>query len=242
MVAHLRWDLRMIFELAVNDGLLDRNPAELLYVGPSPARERRILTLAQASTLFGAFPLRERLILKLCGLVGLRPGEAFALQWQDLVPDGFHITRRVYRGTIDTPKSHKSTRVAAISMGVRLDLEAWRVMSPDAKPDDWIFPGKRGNKPAWPANLWQLKIRPVLATLELAWVNYQVLRRSTASLMNQLGIEGKTVADQLGHGLNVSQNVYTQAGIRQQQLAVDALSALHQVEREDRCPSACGAH
>ena len=74
-------------------------------------------------------------------------------------------------------------------------------------------------------------------------MNYQVLRRSTASLMNQLGIDGKTVADQLGHGLNVSQNVYTQAGIRQQQLAVDALdSALHQVEREDRCPSACGAH
>ena len=73
--------------------------------------------------------------------------------------------------------------------------------------------------------MWEDKIRPTLKTLGLPWVNYQVLRRSTASLMNQLGIDGKTVADQLGHGLNVSQNVYTQAGITQQANAVQQLDA-----------------
>ena len=57
-------------------------------------------TLPQASALFAAFPLRERLILKLCGLAGLRPGEALALQWHDLRPDGLHISRRVYRGKL----------------------------------------------------------------------------------------------------------------------------------------------
>jgi hypothetical protein len=41
--------------------------------------------------------------------------------------------------------------------------------------------------------------------------------------MNQLGVEGKTVAEQLGHGLDVSQNIYTQAGIEQQTNAVNRL-------------------
>jgi integrase len=54
-------------------------------------------------------------------------------------------------------------------------------------------------------------------------VNYQVLRRSAATLMNQLGIDGKIVADQLGHTLDVSQNVYTQAGIKRQQESVNQL-------------------
>jgi len=45
---------------------------------------------------------------------------------------------------------------------------------------------------------------------------------------NRITIDGKTVSDQLGHGLDVSQNVYTQAGIQQQKNAVNQLDdALH---------------
>ena len=66
-------------------------------------------------------------------------------------------------------------------------------------------------------------LRKVLEDLGMRWVNWQVLRRSSASLMNQLGIDGKIVADQLGHGLNVSQNVYTVAGIQRQTAAVQEL-------------------
>src|SRR5262245_22775388 len=36
-VAHVRWDLRQIFRMAVSESYLDRNPAELLYV-PKAAR------------------------------------------------------------------------------------------------------------------------------------------------------------------------------------------------------------
>ena len=61
-------------------------------------------------------------------------------------------------------------------------------------------------------------------------MNYQVLRRSAASLMKQLDVDGKTVSEQLGHTLDVSQNVYTQAGIQLQTDGVnrldDALQAI----------------
>lgn len=141
------------------------------------------------------------------------------------------MTRRVYRGKIDTPKSKKGNRIAALSASIILDVNEWRTLSPNAAHDDWIFASENGKTPLWPTNVWYDKIRPTLKTINLAWVNYQVLRRSAASLMNQLGIEGKTVSDQLGHGLNVSQNIYTQAGIQQQADAVNRLD--HAL-----CPSA----
>jgi hypothetical protein len=37
------------------------------------------------------------------------------------------------------------------------------------------------------------------------WANVQVMRRTHAPLMNGLGVNGKLVADQLGHSLDVNQ-------------------------------------
>jgi hypothetical protein len=41
--------------------------------------------------------------------------------------------------------------------------------------------------------------------------------------MNDLGVEGKVVSDQLGHGLDVNQNVYTQTSLKRRNQAVDSL-------------------
>jgi integrase len=75
----------------------------------------------------------------------------------------------------------------------------------------------------WANNAWYDKIRPTLKTFGLAWVNYQILRRSCSTLLNHLGADGKTVADQLGHTLDVNQNVYTTAAIGRQRDAVNSL-------------------
>jgi integrase len=57
----------------------------------------------------------------------------------------------------------------------------------------------------------------------LAWVNSQVMRRTHATLMNELHDDAKLVADQLGHTLDVSQNVYTRASVARRKEAVDKL-------------------
>jgi hypothetical protein len=48
-----------------------------------------------------------------------------------------------------------------------------------------------------------------------AWVgaNFLVMRRTHATLMNELGVNGKLAADELGHSLDVSQKVYTQSPV-----------------------------
>lgn len=101
-------------------------------------------------------------------------------------------------------------------------MTASHSLSPNTSPTDWVFPSENTNTPVWANNAWYDKIRPTLATLGLAWANYQVLRRSCSTLLNHLA-DGKTVADQLGHTLDENQNVYTQAAINRQRDAVNQL-------------------
>ncbi len=222
-VAHLRWDLRQLQRMAVNDGLLPRNPAELLHVPKGKRNERTTLTIEAVRTILTMLPLRDSLILKLASIVGMRPGEILALQWQDITSDGLRITRGIYRGIIQTPKTHHSVRTAAISASIREDLQAWQAIAPNTKPEDWIFPNEKGNKPLAHGNYWRRSIKPTLDTLKITGVTFQALRRTCASILNNLGVDGKLVADQLGHSLDVSQNVYTKTGIARQQAAITQL-------------------
>jgi hypothetical protein len=47
--------------------------------------------------------------------------------------------------------------------------------------------------------------------------------------MKTLGVNGKLVADQLGHTLDVNQNVYTQSPVEIRQVAVNQLEKSLQV-------------
>lgn len=56
-------------------------------------------------------------------------------------------------------------------------------------------------------------MHPKLEKVGLGWANFLVMRRTHATLMRALGVEGKLVADQLGHSIDVSQNIYTQSPV-----------------------------
>jgi hypothetical protein len=80
VVGHLRWDLRHIFRVAVAEGIIERNPGELLFTPQNATRAVRRVTAEEMAMVFSALDLRERLILKLAGIAGMRPGEILALQ------------------------------------------------------------------------------------------------------------------------------------------------------------------
>jgi hypothetical protein len=82
VVAHLRWDLNQIFKMAVSEGFLQRNPAELLFIPAGAKRPvRRVMTIEEVQTCLSVLELRELLIVKLAILIGMRPGEIFGLKW-----------------------------------------------------------------------------------------------------------------------------------------------------------------
>jgi hypothetical protein len=75
-VAHLRWDLRAIFKLAVAEGYTDRDPTAALYT-PKEANVAvtRAMNRKEAEQHISVLDLRERVIDHLAIFVGMRPGE-----------------------------------------------------------------------------------------------------------------------------------------------------------------------
>ncbi len=132
IVAHLRWDLKQIFDLAMSEGIVERNPALLLFV-PREAKKPvwRSMTIKEVQLCFQVLAQRERLIAKLALLAGMRPGEIFALTWPRLTATYADIQQRVYRRKIDAPKTDNSIRHAALSEGLLTEIDLWRALAID---------------------------------------------------------------------------------------------------------------
>ncbi len=140
VVDHLRWDLKQIFKLAVSEGHLRRNPAELLFTPREAHRPPKPhMSWEDVRLLFTVLGLRERLIAKLAIISGLRPGEIFALLWEHVQDDHINIQQRIYRGEVDTPKTRHSVRRAAVSEGLQSEIAMWRNVSISTEPDAWVF-------------------------------------------------------------------------------------------------------
>lgn len=213
VIDHLRWDLKQIFDMALAEGQLARNPALLLFTPREAAKPvRRAMTIEEVRLCFKVLDERERLIAKLAIMAGMRPGEIFGLTWGRLTAKYADIRQRVYRGLIDTPKTDQSLRKAALPEELLADVESWRRLAVDASENAWVFPSERMT-PLSKDNCWRRKMEPKLAKVGLGWANFLVMRRTHATLMKALGVDGKLVADQLGHSLDVNQNVYTQSPV-----------------------------
>jgi len=158
----------------------------------------------------------------LAGIGRMRPGEIFALTWGRLNATYVDIRQRIYRGVIDTPKTTLSIRHAALPEGLLGEIEAWRVVSIITHDDAWVFPSERMT-PMSKDNCWNRNIKPKLQKAGLGWANFLVMRRTHSTLMGELGVDGKLVADQCGHTLDVSQNVYRQSPVATRLPAVNQL-------------------
>ena len=152
----------------------------------------------------------------------------FALTWGRMAATYADIRQRVYRGAIDTPKTDQSVRKTALPEGLLQEIEVWRVFAVETRDDAWVFPSERMT-PLSKDNCWRRSMAPKLAEVGLGWANFLVMRPTHATLMRALGVDGKLVADQLGHSLDVNQNVYTQSPVESRLAAVNQLEKSLQV-------------
>src|SRR5262249_28749900 len=94
-------------------------------------------------------------------------------------------------------------------------------------------PSPSGTGPSWLTflghlkdSLWSIDLfRCESATLRTYWVLVVMgqFTRTHSTLMNELKVDPKLVADQLGHMLDVNQNVYTLPNLARRQEAVNML-------------------
>ena len=122
--------LRGIFELAEDDGAIDRSPAARLRLRTAPRARPYALTSQEVHRLIQAMPQRrDRLLTSVMAYGGLRIGEAIALSPGDVSPTGLYIHRSVQPrhggGWLwgDT-KSHQK-RMVVLPPGLLSGLEIW---------------------------------------------------------------------------------------------------------------------
>jgi integrase len=175
------------------------------------------MTVEEIRMALDVLDQRERLIFRMAVFNGMRPGEILAVRLGNIREESILVDLRVYKGDLDTPKGRKGKRTArtvGLSLGTLAELAMWREMLPDQKPDAYLFPTERGT-PVSKDNLWNRHMLPKLAKVGLEWATFQVLRRTNARLSRKAKIDDKVAADQRGHGLGVSLEVYSVSDLEQ---------------------------
>ena len=72
-------------------------------------------------------------------------------------------------------------------------------------------------------NLWRRHFKPRLESVGLGWVNFQVMRKTHSCMGNQEDIDPQVRAEQMGHSVDVNQNVYTRSSMNKRIQAVNTI-------------------
>lgn len=224
VVDHLRWDLSSMFEMAVSEKVIAVNPTSSLYTPKTAKRnESHAMSADQVELALGAVEDREKVILRLAVFAGMRPGELLAIKRGHVKKDGkvIEVRQRVYRGKLNSPKNGLERKVAVPPSTAAL-LQDWMTRAVDPDPEAYVFAGETG-QPLWRSSLLEDYIKARLKPVGLGWVNFQVLRRTHASLGHEAKVDPKVSADQRGHGIGVAIDVYTKSSMKDRARAAKKL-------------------
>jgi integrase len=189
--------VRAIFAEAVDQDFLSKDPARMVKV-PANLREvdRTTLTwdqLRAALAKLGDLGLRDWILMKLDMSNALRPSELFPLRWRCFLEETnlLDIQETLYRGKIrpygKTKGSITQVPIADI-LGDEITQyrEECRKNGEDVSPDAFMFPGRFGG-PMDPSNYRTRVLHKLADELELPKLNFQVIRRTIATLGKSKG-------------------------------------------------------
>jgi integrase len=132
----------------------------------------------------------------------MRPGEALALRWKDILRDRTVVDERVYDDEFDDVKTDAGRREAPFdNHGVLLAAvqRLWAANKKFRKPDDLVFANKVG-KPLDRHNLLNRHVKPVAEKLGFSKIiDFRSFRTMHASLMRRFGARLEVARDNMGH-------------------------------------------
>jgi integrase len=173
----IKWLASAIFAHAVATGNCETNPIrDSRVLGKTLGHgDTKSYTLEEMENVITALVERvdAQLVMALSFFAGLRKGEIWGLQWNDIDDDFIHVRRAFSRGVIGPPKSKKSIGPVPIIQPVRGLLKLWRAKAGDGV---WLFTNTEGGA----MNLDQFArevIRPALRKAKIEWKGFHAGRR-----------------------------------------------------------------
>jgi len=197
-VTKVRSILSGIFTYAMSEGHFpaknaSENPASGARIPESATEpnEPKAATREDVKAILAALKemLLERAAVAIIAMLGVRPGEARGLRWEDWdrVKQQIAVTRAVWHTIEGTTKTRQSARFVAVSGELReVLLSLWKKQG--SPRGGYILAGPRAGRPVNLDNLAKRAIRPRLEAvnklaadkgekLELSWPGWYALRR-----------------------------------------------------------------
>lgn len=226
--AKIRNLMSVLFNHAIRWGFADRNPISGPNKGAGVRQSSKrvrvpdILEVSEMQAIVAKLQLRERVLLFLVMVTGLRRGELSGIQWGDIDFENLliDVRRSVVDQVVGRCKTEASQKPVPIDEFTAQDLLAWYRVTPYREPADWVFAsnsrraGKnRGKQPLWLQTVMRYHIEPVIRELEInKRVSWHTFRRTYTSLLHANGEDVKVVQELLRHGsAKVTLDVYAQA-------------------------------
>ncbi len=177
--------LRALFATACEDGLIRHNPAAGLRLAqPSPRRhqsKRKAMSEIELLRFLADCPAEWRLFFEFLAHTGLRISEAIALIWDDIDLDRrlLRVSRRLYRGRFDTPKSDYGIRTIRLAPKMTESLRRHRG---DRPGDALVFPSETGGY-LDPSNTRARVLKPAARKAGLPWIGFHTFRHTCATAL-----------------------------------------------------------
>jgi integrase len=222
--------LKAVFNTAVDDGLIRRNPCRIKGAGQEKSPERPVLTVPEVYALADTVGGRYR-VLVLLGVFGsLRWGELAALRRSDIdIPARtVRISRQLseQRGggfAFGPPKSDAGQRTVAIPEVITADLASHIVTYAAPGDDGLVFTSPEGH-PLRRSNFCRRVWRPALRTTGLPMIHFHDLRHTGNQLAADAGANLRELMDRMGHSTTRAAMAYLHGSDERQQAIADELS------------------
>jgi integrase len=226
--AKIRNAMSALYNHAIRWQFTDKNPitgpvkGSGVRVSAKRMRIPDILTVEEMQKMISAVLLRERVLIFLDMVTGLRRGELAGLKWGDI--DFLNLQIDVNRSVVDQHvgrcKTEISQKPVPIDEYVAADLVEWYRQTPYHAPTDWVFATdsnrageKRGKQPLWLCKVMGYHIQPIAKKLGIRKrIGWHTFRRTYSSILKDNGEDVKVVQELLRHAsTKVTLDVYAQA-------------------------------
>jgi integrase len=168
-----------------------------------PKQQARFFTLTDVGTLISASPTSaDKVFYWLAAETGLRAGELAGLKLTDIYGERIAVSRTVWHGKEQSPKTDSANRILGLSPQL-VSLLWEQIARQKAKGHEFLFTSASGTPRDM--NVYrQRKLKEFLQEQGISQKGFHAFRHFNVSLMDALRVPLKTIQERIGHALTGS--------------------------------------
>lgn len=198
--------IKRIFEMAVQEGVLNKNPATGLVV-QVPKTNQKVLTAQEAELLLKAAKETRHSFYPVWAfalMTGMRSGEMYAVKWNDIDLSAgiIHVNKQWTSKTGICPTKTRENRVVPVSPDLKLLLAELRIKSEPSS--EFVLPRLLH----WTKGLQARVLKEFCKGLGIAQIKFHDLRATFITNMLAQGVPLVTVMAIVGHRRMSTTDIY----------------------------------